>query len=175
MHSCSKFILPSERLGWLPVNERPISLEGDPERWCGARKNPKNTAYVSVSPTRLWVQGQGFFCSLLCLKLLFDSSPCAWVTVRPDKSKCPNLEQRRVYCRAKQGEQGGLCSKDQNSQIISKEEFLQAKFGVRAAGWVTFLLRGWWWGNRVILQESFSQPEIAILTWVGALVPVEQL
>ena len=45
--------------------------------------------------------------------------------MRPDKSKCPNLEQRRVYCRAKQGEQGGLCSKDQNSQIISKEEFAE--------------------------------------------------
>ena len=52
----------------------------------------------------------------------YESESCSVVTVRPDKSKCPSLEQRRVYCGAKQGEQGALCSKDWNSQIISREE-----------------------------------------------------
>ena len=143
--SCSKFILPSERLGMAPCDERPISLEGDSERWCGPRKNPKNTACVSVSPTRLWAQGQGFFCSLPCLKLLFSSGPCAWVTVRPDKSKCPSLEQRRVYRGAKKREQDGLCSKDWNSQIISREEFWQKQhleWG-QQGGWLFF----WWVGG----------------------------
>ena len=36
-----------------------------------------------------------------------------------------------------------------------------------------FLLIGWWWGNRAVLQKSCAQSEVSILHLGGALVPAE--
>ena len=36
--------------------------------------------------------------------VLTTPSLCSWCTVRPNKLKLQSLEQRKVYCRAKQGE-----------------------------------------------------------------------
>ena len=36
-------------------------------------------------------------------------------------------------------------------------------------------LPGWWGGNRVMLQESWAQPEVTILHLVGGIVPAETL
>ena len=56
-------------------------------------------------------------------------------TVRPNKPKCQSLEQRKIYCRAKQGEQAVHAQKDQmNSPVAFMEEFLKTAFGLRAQG-----------------------------------------
>ena len=36
--------------------------------------------------------------------VLLNGSSCAWHTGRTDKPKCQSLEQRKVYCRAMQGD-----------------------------------------------------------------------
>ena len=38
-----------------------------------------------------------------------------------------------------------------------------------------FLLIGWWWGSRVVLQESCAQPEVAILHLGGGFSSAEEL
>lgn len=85
------------------------------------------------------------------------------------------LEQRKVYCRVKQGEQVTL--KPPNSLMAFREKFLQAKLVLRAAGWVTFF---WLVAGKVaVLQEFRGQPELALtLSFsisVGVLVPAEEL
>ena len=44
--------------------------------------------------------------------------------------------------------------------------------GCRVCG---FLLIGWWWGNRAVLQESCAQPEVTILHLGGGLSSAEEL
>lgn len=48
----------------------------------------------------------------------------------------------------------------------------KGKFGVRVAGCVSSLI-GWWWDNGVVLRASCPQPEVTILLWARALVPLE--
>ena len=43
------------------------------------------------------------------------------------------MEQRKVNCKDKTRSVGGLFSKDPNFLVVFREEFLKAKFGVRAA------------------------------------------
>ena len=62
-------------------------------------------------------------------KLLLSPSSRAWCTVKPNQLKGQSLEQRKVNCRSV----GGLFSKDPNFLVVFREEFLKAKFGVRAA------------------------------------------
>ena len=38
-----------------------------------------------------------------------------------------------------------------------------------------FLLIGWRWDNRAVLQESCAQPEVTVLHWMGALVHTQEL
>ena len=38
-------------------------------------------------------------------QMLLNRSLCAYCRLRPNKLKSQSLEQRKVYCRAKQGEQ----------------------------------------------------------------------
>ena len=57
----------------------------------------------------------------------------------PVHMKLQSLEQRKVYCRAKQGERAAQAQKDlMNSPMAFREEFLKATFGLRAPGCVTF-------------------------------------
>ena len=105
--------------------------------------------------------------------LLLKTSLCAQSTVRSNKLKHQNLEQRKVYCRTKQGKQMACTQENQNSLMIFREKYLNAKFGARASGCVTFLwlvdseVRGWCSRNLVFSVKSPSS------TWVGALVPTE--
>ena len=82
--------------------------------------------------------------------------------------KHQNLEQRKVYCRAKQGERGGSCSKDLKSLTVFREEFLKAEFGVRAAGCGTFF---WLVGDEVTrwCSRTCAQLEVTILHLGGSL------
>ena len=46
---------------------------------------------------------------------------------------------------------------------------------VRHSEWLTFsLLIDWWWRNRVVLQDSWAQPELPPYTWAPALVPAQE-
>ena len=91
---------------------------------CGALPSTK----VPLCPHFLFVE-KGF--SLLGLpwvpksrlKQLLTSS-CAQHTVRPNKQKCQSLEQRKVYCKAKQGEQVARAQNNSNSLKILREKFL---------------------------------------------------
>ena len=77
---------------------------------------------------------------------------CAWRTIRPNKHKLQNLEQRNFYHGAKQEARWFmyLSPKPQTPPRISQ---------VRKAGCKVcdqFLhnsLIGWWWSNRVVSQE----------------------
>ena len=51
----------------------------------------------------MWVMGRGGHWPRHA-RLLPNAGLCAQHTVRPNKTKCQSLEQRKVYCRAKQGE-----------------------------------------------------------------------
>ena len=53
--------------------------------------------------------------------MLSNKSSCAGHTVRPNKLKRQSLEQRNVYCRAKQGDQA---ARAQKPQTLSREKFL---------------------------------------------------
>ena len=46
---------------------------------------------------------------------------------------------------------------------------LKAKFGCKGSRVSDFLLIGWWWGNRAVLQESCAQPGVTILPLGGGL------
>ena len=107
--------------------------------------------------------------------LLPNTSSCAWCTVRSNKLKLPGLEQRKVYCRAKQGYWVACALKPQTPWWFSGRSFLKAKFGIRAAGCVTFLLLA---GGEVTGQCSRDlvfRLKLPSSTWVGALVPAEEL
>ena len=75
---------------------------------------------------------------------------------------------------------GSSCAKVPDSLMAFREGFLKATFGVRMTGSMTFEI-GWWWGNRVVVQESQSasgsnQSGVHILvlsltaTWVGVFI-----
>ena len=70
---------------------------------------------------------------------------------------------------------GGLCSKTPNSLMVLGEEFLKAKFRVRAAECVTFFwlvggeVTGWYSRDLVLSQKLLSS------TRVGAWAPTEEL
>ena len=63
--------------------------------------------------------------------------------------KLYSVEQRKICCRAKQGEQAA-CAEETllNSKMVFKEEFLKATFGGRGVPKgcrvCDFLLIGWW-------------------------------
>ena len=100
-----------------------------------------------------------------------------------------------VICRAP----GSSCSKDQNSQMVSRERFLKAMLGARVAGCLAILLDIHSPGHpsdqgvvrsQGMLWESASstfwfqpacdacacgQQEVTILPWVGGLSFIEQL
>ena len=73
---------------------------------------------------------------------------------------------------------GVLCSKTLNSLMVFREKLLKAKFGVRAAGCVTFFwlaggeVTGWCSRNLVFTVFSLKLPSS---TRVGPLVPTEEL
>ena len=54
--------------------------------------------------------------------MLSNPSLCVHCRKRSSKPKHWDLEPRKFYCRAKQGKQ--ICSKDQNSLMVFREEFL---------------------------------------------------
>ena len=54
-----------------------------------------------------------------------------------NKMKHLSLEQRNIYCEDEARRTDDLCSKDQSFPMVFREEFLKAKFGVSAAGYMT--------------------------------------
>ena len=94
-----------------------------------------------------------------------------WSSYRPSPHLPPgsHLEQRKIYCRAEQGEWSAHAQKPPNSPVVFREVFI-GKFGVRAAGCVTFCwlvgeVTGHYSRNLIL---SWKLPSS---TWVGALVP----
>ena len=57
------------------------------------------------------------------LSMLSNPSSCAGRTVRPNKWKRRRLEQRKVYSKG-HARMGSLCSKDLNSLMVFREEFV---------------------------------------------------
>ena len=78
--------------------------------------------------------------------------------VRPNISKHGNLEQRKIYCKDKQEEQVDGAQKPQ-TPWWSGGVFYDKIWG-EGCRVCDSLLIGWWWGNRVVLQESPAQPEV---------------
>ena len=80
--------------------------------------------------------GRFYFLGLAILLALADgklvrlnTSSCALHTVSLNKLNCQSLEQRKVYCRASQGE-GGLCSKQPKlSSGFSGKSFYRQNLG----------------------------------------------
>ena len=64
---------------------------------------------------------------------------------------------------------GDLCSKTPNSPIVLGEKFLIGKIWDEGHGACDFLMIGYWWGNRAVLQESCAQPEDTTLHLGGSL------
>ena len=89
-------------------------------------------------------------------------------THRPNKLKYWNMEKRKVYCRAKWGECVALLT----PWWLGGDSFLGKIWG-EGGRECDFLLRGRWWGNRAVLQESGAEPVDTILHLNGALVPAE--
>ena len=79
-----------------------------------------------------------------------------------------SLEQRKVYCRAKQ-RTGGSWSKKTQTHGLFGEVFIGKIWGEGFRMW-GFLLIDWWCSNRVVLQGSCAQWKVTSSTWVGALV-----
>ena len=98
-----------------------------------------------------------------------------WHTVRPNKLKRPSLEQRKVYCRAKQGERLARAQKNPNSPMVFCGDVHIGKIWGKGCRACDFRLIGWWWGNRAVLQESCAQPEVTILHLGGGLSSTEEL
>ena len=96
--------------------------------------------------------------------------PVACCTWRPDKLKCQSLEQRKVYCRAKQGERVGHAQEPQTPWWFWGRSFIGKIWGC-----VTFF---WLVGGEATGRGSSSlvlSLELASPTWMGALVPEEDL
>ena len=106
-------------------------------------------------------------------RMLSSPSLCASCTVRANKPNHESLTQRKVYCKGQARNTGGSCSKDPHSPMVFREEFSKIKFGVRAAGCVTFF---WLVGGEVIgwcSRNLVLNLKLSSSTWVGALVPIE--
>ena len=83
-------------------------------------------------------------------------------TVRPNKPKCGSLEQRKGYCKAKQGEWVAYAQNPWTPWWFGGSW----GEGCRMYG---FPLIGRWWRNSVVLQKSCSQPELTIFHLGGDL------
>ena len=58
-----------------------------------------------------------------------EQSSCAWCTVRPNKPKVQSLEQRMVYCRAKQGDGWLMLKNPEPSDGFGGEVFNRQNLG----------------------------------------------
>ena len=89
-----------------------------------------------------------------------------WSSYRPSPHLPPgsHLEQRKIYCRAEQGEWLAHAQKLPSGFQGSFYRQIWSK-GCRMCD---FLLIGWR-GNRALLQESYPQPKVAILHLGGSL------
>ena len=118
--------------------------------------------------------------------MLLNPSLWKWCTVRPNKPKHWSLEQRKVYCKGQARRTAGSCSKDPNSSMVFREQFLKATFEVTAARCMTFfwlvtgVVRGWCSRNLIHQSSGSNQSGISACSchpppeW-RALVPTEQL
>ena len=68
------------------------------------------------------------------MNLLPNTSLCAQHTVRPNKQKCWSSEQRRVYCRAMQGERVARAPKIPNSPKGFSKVFLNSRWRMGIVG-----------------------------------------
>ena len=102
-----------------------------------------------------------------------EPSSCCWCPVRPNKLKHRSLEQRKVYCRAMQGEQVACA---QNPWLLDGfgGEAVIGKIWGGAARCVAFfsLVGGEVTGRARNLAFSLK---LLSSTWMGALVPAEEL
>jgi len=57
----------------------------------------------------------------------------------PNKPTPWCLEKRKAYCEGQVRTMSSSCLKSPNPLLVSREELLQANFGEKAAGCVTFL------------------------------------
>lgn len=85
--------------------------------------------------------------------------------MKPDKPTCWSLGQRKVDFRAKQGVWEAHAQTPE-FPITSKEEFLKARFGERAAGGMTFFqpvgseVTGWWSRHLSHQSSASDQPGV---------------
>ena len=103
--------------------------------------------------------------------LLLNASSCAWHIVRSNKAKRQSLEQRKTYCRPKQGE---WVARDQKTQTLQR--FSGKSFHRQNLGWGlqrVWLSSDWlssgWWDSRAVLQESMLSLKLPSSTGVGGL------
>ena len=90
------------------------------------------------------------------LKLPLNESSNTWCTVRPNKPKHWNWEQRNVYCRTMQGDGWFMPPKILNSLKDFSKAFLKAGGGGQCYRVCDQLMHnsliGWWWSNRMVSQ-----------------------
>ena len=127
--------------------------------------SPQGSSVHGISQVRILECVSTSFSKVL---LLLNASSCTQNTVKLKKPKHQNLDHRKVYSRAKQGE---CVTNAQNTQV--PQWFLGRSFYTQNLRWqitlCDFLLIGWQWGNRVVLQETSAQLEITKLHLGGVL------
>lgn len=101
-------------------------------------------------------------------------SLCARCIVRPNK---PNVGiwgiQMKFYFRATQGELVAWAQKTHVPWWLFRKRFYKQNVGWGLLD--VWLSSVWWWGNRMVLQESWAQPEVTFLHLDGASVLAEEL
>ena len=83
------------------------------------------------------------------LLMLLNASSCAQCTVRPNKLKHWSLQQSKVYCRAKKGEQMAHAHKPRTPHWFAGRSFI-GKICDEGCRVYDFVLIGWWWGNKAL-------------------------
>ena len=73
---------------------------------------------------------------------LLDTSPCALRTVSSNEPKPGSVEQRNVYCRAKQGDRVAHAQKTLNSPMVLRGEVCFGKIEGEGCRVCDFLLIG---------------------------------
>ena len=114
-----------------------------------------------------------FILGYLFKDALPNTSLCTTCTVRPSKPKCCSLEQRKVYCRAKQGERVARAQNPQFPDGFGGKVFICKIWGEGCRARDLLLIGGevrWQCSRNLVLSLKLPSS-----TWVGALVPAEEL
>ena len=80
--------------------------------------------------------------------------------------------RERFFCRTKQGEWMAYSQPSKFPNDFQGKVFMH-KIWSEGCRVCDFLLIDWWWGNRVVFQESVFRLKLLSSTWARTLVPIQ--